>query len=68
VGDVDLFICECVFFDEDFAFHLSHRRLNRERARFRCGSIRLTHLGNQVLENEGRVAFDTAHDGLELSL
>ncbi len=68
VGDADLFICECVFFDEEFAFHLSHRRLLRERARFRCGSIRLTHLGNQVLENEGRLAFDTAHDGLELSL
>lgn len=68
VGDVDLFICECVFFDEEFAFHLSHRRLQRERARFRCGSIRLTHLGNEVLENEGRVVFDTAYDGLELSL
>jgi ribonuclease BN (tRNA processing enzyme) len=68
VGDVDLFICECVFYDEEFAFHLSHRQLLRERARFRCGSIRLTHLGNSVLENEGRLAFDTAHDGLELSL
>jgi ribonuclease BN (tRNA processing enzyme) len=68
VGDVDLFISECVFFDEEFAFHLSHNRLLRERARFRCGAIRLTHLGSQVLENEARVAFDTAHDGLELSL
>ncbi|HXZ84668.1 MAG TPA: MBL fold metallo-hydrolase [Myxococcota bacterium] len=68
VGDVDLFICECVFFDEEFAFHLSHGRLQRERARFACGAIRLTHLGNQVLENESRLVFDTAHDGLELSL
>ena len=68
VGDVDLFICECVFYDEEFAFHLSHRQLLRERGRFRCGSILLTHLGNSVLENEGRLAFDTAHDGLELSL
>ncbi|MFI5315638.1 MAG: MBL fold metallo-hydrolase [Myxococcota bacterium] len=68
VGDADLFICECVFLDEEFAFHLSHKRLARERARFRCGSIRLTHLGSQVLENEGRLVFDTAHDGLELSL
>jgi ribonuclease BN (tRNA processing enzyme) len=68
VGDVDLFICECVFWEEEFVFHLSHRQLLRERARFRCGAIRLTHLGNSVLENEGRLAFDIAHDGLELSL
>lgn len=68
VGDVDLFICECVFFDEDFAFHLSHHRLDRERARFECGSVRLTHLGSQVLENETRVRFDTAHDGLRVEL
>ena len=68
VGDVDLFICECVFYEEEFNFHMSHRQLLRQRARFRCGSIRLTHLGNSVLENEERLAFDTAHDGLELSL
>ncbi len=66
VGDVDLFISECVFFDADFEFHLSHRRLDQERARFRCGAIRLTHLGSQVLENEARVRFDTAHDGLKI--
>jgi ribonuclease BN (tRNA processing enzyme) len=68
VGDVDLFICECVFFEEEFAFHLSHKTLLRQRSRFRCGSLRLTHLGNSVLENQNRLAFDTAHDGLELAL
>ena len=66
VGDVDLFISECVFFEAEFAFHLSHHRLDRERARFRCGAIRLTHLGSQVLENEARVRFDTAHDGMKV--
>ncbi|MBM4336771.1 MAG: MBL fold metallo-hydrolase [Deltaproteobacteria bacterium] len=68
VGDVDLFISECVFFDTEFAFHLSHQRLDRERARFECGAIRLTHLGHQVLSNESQVRFDTAHDGLRLIL
>ena len=68
VGDVDLFISECVFFDAEFAFHLSHRRLDQERARFACGAIRLTHLGSQVLENESLVRFDTAYDGLRLQL
>jgi ribonuclease BN (tRNA processing enzyme) len=68
VGDVDLFICECVFMDEDFAFHLSHHKLALERRRFRSRAMRLTHLGHQVLENESRVEFDTAHDGLRVSL
>lgn len=68
VGDVDMFICECVFMEEEFAFHLSHHQLVRERARFQCGSLRLTHLGHQVLENESQVEFDTAHDGLRVSL
>jgi ribonuclease BN (tRNA processing enzyme) len=66
VGDVDLFISECVFFEDEFAYHLSHRRLDAERRRFRCGSIRLTHLGSQVLANESRVRFDCAHDGLRI--
>lgn len=68
VGDVDLFISECVFFEDEFPFHLSHHRLDRERARFTCGAIRLTHLGHQVLENESLVRFDTAHDGLKILL
>jgi hypothetical protein len=57
-----------VFFDEEFAFHLSHERLRRERQRFTCGSLRLTHLGHQVLDNESLVQFETARDGLVLSL
>ncbi len=68
VGDVDLFISECVFFDHEFPFHLSHRRLDRERAHFECGAIRLTHLGQQVLDNESLVRFDTAYDGLRVLL
>jgi ribonuclease BN (tRNA processing enzyme) len=68
VGDVDLFISECVFYEDEFIYHLSHRRLNLERQRFRCGAIRLTHLGQQVLDNEAGVRFDTAHDGLRIAV
>jgi hypothetical protein len=57
-----------VFFEDEFPFHLSHHRIDRERARFTCGAIRLTHLGHQVLENESLVRFDTAHDGLRVLL
>ena len=64
VGDVDLFISECVFFDDPFEYHLSYRELEAARSRFRCSAIMLTHLGKDVLENLDRVQFDTAHDGL----
>jgi ribonuclease BN (tRNA processing enzyme) len=68
VGDVDLFISECVFWEEEFAFHLSHARLDRERRLFKAGALRLTHLGSEVLDQIGRARFDLAHDGLHLSL
>lgn len=68
VGNADLFICECVFVDDDFEYHLNARRLDAERSRFDCGEILLTHLGSQVLENPEKVHFDVADDGMKLSL
>ncbi|MCP4005888.1 MAG: MBL fold metallo-hydrolase [bacterium] len=68
VGDVDLFISECVNFDPNYEFHLSHRELDLARERFRCSSMVLTHLGQEMLENMDRVRFDIAHDGLILKV
>jgi ribonuclease BN (tRNA processing enzyme) len=68
VGDVDLFVSECVFFEERFEFHLAHVRLDRERARFRAARTILTHLGSEVLANTEKVRFDLAEDGLHLSV
>ncbi len=68
VGDVDLFISECVYMEESFEYHLSHARLDAERERFKCGSIILTHLGSEVLGDLGRVRFDSAHDGMRLKV
>lgn len=68
VGDADLFISECVFMEPSFEFHLSHRRLVAERARFDSGQTVLTHLGAQVLDELDRVEFDTASDGLKLEI
>jgi ribonuclease BN (tRNA processing enzyme) len=68
VGEADLFISECVLLEEGFEYHLSHQRLDAERARFRAGRTILTHLGSEVLDNSGRVRFDLAHDGLRLKL
>lgn len=68
VGDVDLFISECTLLEDGFEYHLSHDRLRRERRRFDCQRIVLTHLGSQVLAHLDDIQFDTAEDGLRLKL
>ncbi len=68
VGDVDLFISECVYMEESFEYHLSHERLDGERERFKCGSIVLTHVGSEVLRDSGLVRFDVADDDMRLEI
>jgi ribonuclease BN (tRNA processing enzyme) len=63
VGEVNLFISECTLLEEGFEYHLSHERMNRERERFECDRIVLTHMGADVLTNLDRVQFDVAEDG-----
>ena len=64
VADADLFVSECVFLEERFEFHLSHARLDRERARFRAARTILTHLGSEVLANLEKLRFELAEYGL----
>ena len=68
VGDVSLFICECMQMEEGFEYHLSYDRLSRERSRFECDRIVLTHLGSEVLSDRDRVSFETADDGLRIKV
>ncbi len=68
VGNVDLFISECVYMERRWEYHLSHEELERERDRFTAGRTLLTHLGSEVLDNLQRLQFDIAHDGLRVKL
>ncbi len=68
VGDVSLFISECTLVEETFEYHLSHERMCRERARFCCDRIVLTHLGHDMIENLDRVSFEMASDGLRIKV
>ncbi len=68
VRDVNLFISECVFYEERFEFHLSHERMQEHRDRFRCDSTILTHIGSEVLGELDRVQFDTSEDGSRITL
>jgi ribonuclease BN (tRNA processing enzyme) len=66
--DVDLFVCECSFFDTRVPNHLDHRRLVEERQRFSARRWLLTHLGAEVLERRSEVAFECAEDGLTVEV
>jgi ribonuclease BN (tRNA processing enzyme) len=68
VGQADLFISECVMLEESFEYHLSHERLDAERARFQAERTILTHLGSEVLDNVGKTRFELAYDGLTLEI
>ena len=68
VGDVDLMISEATEFEEAFEFHLSIERLKKERQKFECRRMILTHLGSEVLANLEQVDFDLAADGLTVKL
>jgi len=61
---VDLFICECCFYETRVDFHLDYPRLAEHRARFGARRMILTHLGREVLARRDRVEMDLAHDGL----
>jgi ribonuclease BN (tRNA processing enzyme) len=61
---VDLFICECCFYETRYEFHLDYPRLAANRARFGCRRMILTHLGREVLARRGELEIETANDGL----
>lgn len=68
VGDADLLITECVYYDPKFEYHLSVRELEAHRRRLRARRTILTHLGSEVLSERDRCPFDTAEDGLQTAV
>lgn len=61
---VDLFICECCFFDTRVDFHLSYPQIVRQRDRMGCKRLILSHLGREVLARAKDLTLETAHDGM----
>lgn len=62
----DLVVCECTFFEPTFDFHLDYATLAARAERFACGRLVLTHLGPTMSERRGKLAIETADDGLAL--
>jgi ribonuclease BN (tRNA processing enzyme) len=68
----DLFICEATLFaaaeELENPVHVSYETLRRNRARFDCRRIVLTHLGATSLAHLSEMDMEYATDGLELTL
>ncbi len=65
---VDLFICECCYFETRVDFHLDYPRLAEHRARFGAKRMILTHLGREVLAHRDEMEIELATDGLAVEL
>jgi ribonuclease BN (tRNA processing enzyme) len=66
--DVDLFICECCYFDTRTDFHLDYPRIAENRARFGCRRLILTHVGREVHAHAAEITEEIAYDGLVVDL
>lgn len=67
-ADADLFVCECHAFDKAVPHHLNHTTLSAKRPLFSARRIVLTHMSDDMLDNLDHVDFETAHDGLVITL
>jgi len=65
---VDLFICECCYFETRVDFHIDYPRFAEHRHRFGAKRIILTHLGREVLAHRNEITDDLASDGLVVEL
>lgn len=65
---VDLFICECCYYDSRYDFHINYPGLEPNLPRIRAKRLILTHLGREVLAKLDLVKAETAKDGMVIDL
>jgi len=68
IAGVDLFACECTLFNRKVDFHLSLDEISSHRAQMDVGRLVLTHLGTEMSRRRDEIEFETADDGLVISL
>ncbi len=65
---VDLFLCECCYWETAVDFHINYPEFTRQRERIRAKRVVLSHLGREVLQKLDRVDAECARDGLVIAL
>jgi ribonuclease BN (tRNA processing enzyme) len=65
---VDLFLCECTFYEQDSANHLNYKTLQEKLTRLECRKLVLTHLGEAMLKRRKELAATCAEDGMVIEL
>jgi ribonuclease BN (tRNA processing enzyme) len=67
-ADADLLIAEAYYRDKNVPYHLRLADLDAHRDQLTARRVILTHMSADVLDHQHDVAFETAHDGLVISL
>jgi ribonuclease BN (tRNA processing enzyme) len=67
-ADVDLFLCECCYWETEVDFHINYPEFARHRKRIPARRLLLSHLGREVLEKLDRVEEECARDGMVIRL
>jgi ribonuclease BN (tRNA processing enzyme) len=66
--DVDLFLCECCFWETQVDFHINYPEFDRHRPRIRARRVVLSHLGREVLAKLDLVTVECARDGMVITV
>jgi len=61
---VDVFICECTYYDRETSNHMSYLRLREQLPRLSTRRIILTHLGSDMLARSAETSCAMAEDGM----
>ena len=65
---VDLFLCECSFFDQGTGNHVRFIELANALPRLECKKLMLTHLGEEMLARKKELAVAMAEDGMVIEI
>ena len=64
----DLLIAEAYYLDKQIPYHLSHADLRANRGKLTAKRIIVTHMSADMLDHTDEIFFESAHDGLVISL
>lgn len=65
---VDLFLCECSFYEEGAGNHVRFIELANALPRLECRRLLLTHLGDEMLARRKELPVETAEDGMVIEI